>query len=353
MSVNATRFLASGSDDTSLALKMYSGSYVEAPRSGVFLYGGDMGVYRKTVGEGKSWQFLMDADVPAPELEYTPGDELLGQAFATEEGTLTADKYVVAHAYVPRDQVAYSHFDRVGHLAAQHKSKIEREFDKRVFISAALAARTSVDTAVNKNGLLIHKGGNRVTRTVSDGLPATAYPSSATGAANLRADLRTLALRLDIDNVPRGGRWLFLRPDMIEVLLWDTTATLWSQDYQFANDIGKRSVKVIEGFNVYPEGINTTTNGGPFPDENITTGPTKYQARFDAVSGSTNGTPVALAMCTGMPGQAPVGLITFENVIQTVKYVDERLSWFMSSHILAGAGVMHPWCAGSIEVLND
>lgn len=351
MPVTPTKFLGTGADTTALALKMYTGSFVSAPRSSIFLFNdqADNYIYRKRPGSGKSFQYLMMGDTPDPE-EFDPGDDLLGQTMAIDEGELTSDKFIVCHNWIGKDQMQHSHVDVLSRLGAAHRSKIDRLYDKRIFITGAKTARLT--TAVNKNGLNIHSGGNRVTRAVSGGVLATAYPLSATGAANFRADLRALALAADEDNIgpSPNERSLLMTPHMRSVLSFDSTGQVFSKDYVIGHDQQKHEVEVIERFRVlgYP---NTTSNNGPMPNQNIITGPTRYQGDFTA--GASDGTPVALALCRSMEGEHAVGMIEFEPVRHFIKFFEEKLSWLVMTYMRGGVDKMHPWCAGSIEILKS
>lgn len=347
--VNAPKFLDTTAGGQELALKMYSGLFHEAWRQAVYLWDDQSGVIeRKTVDAGKSWQFLQFADVPDAE-EFNPGDEMLGQAYAMTEATLTADVYLVAHKYVGRDQMKISHVDIIPKLSKGNSRKIAQNYDKRMFSIGFQAARAA---AVTKNGLTVHNGGNRVTRSGTAAV-ATAYPASATGAANFRADLRSLAQKMDEDSIPQDNRKLWMTPYMRTVLLYDTTAQVFSSDYvqgdAAGNNIATREVKKVEGFTIidFP---NTATNGGPFHDANVTTyTQSKYNANFSI--GASNGTPVALALVSGPEGQAAIGVVTFESVQHIVKYFDEKMSWLVASFVLMGASQLEPYCAGSVEVI--
>lgn len=348
MSVTPLKFLANaaGTDETSLALKQYSGSFVNAPRSGIFLYDEGQYVYKKSPASGKSFQFLMMSDVSEPD-NYDPGADLLGQVYGVEEGTIESDKFLVCHHWVGRDQMQHSHVDILSRLATAHKSRIDRLVDKRVFIQAAYGARQT--TAVTKNGMNIHNGGNRVTRT--GGTFASAYPSSNTGAANFRADLKSLSLAADIDNIAPEtmNRNLFMVPDIRNVLGYDTTNQVFSNDFNQSNDQQNVRIQEIERFSVrgFP---NWSSNNGPMPNENFTSGPTAYQYNFTAQA--ADGFPVALAMFRGMEGEYGVGMVEFDGLHHTVKYFDERLSWLVMSYCRLGIRVMHPWCLGSVEVIT-
>lgn len=352
MSVNPVRFGATGSDDTALFLKEYLGAFNAAPRSSVFLYEHNVpGVFRKNVTQGKSFQHLMFADLPEGE-DFTPGDEMTGQPFAIDEGTITPDKYLVEHTFIPRDQMKFSHFDIMNRLAPAHKLKLQRKYDRRIMTLAAKAARST--SAVTKNGLNVHNGGNRVTRT--GGAVATAFPTSTTGAANFRANLRSLGRQMDEDNIAPGpqNRGVLFTPYIKEVLGYDSgnAGSIFDRDFVDVNDgnsITRMEVNVLEGFRVLGT-PNTTTNNGPLPDQNITADLTKYQGNFTVQA--ADGTPVALALCNAMDMAAAVGVITFEQIQHVVQYYPEKMAWLIASFVLCGADQMNPYCAGSIEVIT-
>lgn len=345
--VNAVRFLGTGSDDQALALKMFMNSYKAAPRTSIFLYDNPV-IHKETVGAGKSFQFLMESDIPTPE-DYTPGAELMGQIFAVDEGTITTDKYIVSHHWIPRDQLNWSHFDPRTGLAARQRRRIEREIDRRIFITACKAARAT--SAVTKDGVNIHYGGNRVTRSGTS--VTNVYAASSTGAANFRADLRQLARLMDEDNIDETGRQLFFNPNIRESLMYDNTAALWSRDYDPSNMINTRKIQMIDGFSAmgFP---NRTSNGGPLPSEDLVHANSKFTGNFSVKTGdTTNGEPVAVALCRGPEGQCAVGMVEFEAPQHTAKYYDEKMSWLFMTFTLNGIGQMYPYCAGVIEAVSN
>lgn len=346
--MNAIKFLGTGADDQALALKMYLAHFSDAWREGIQLADNDMGVVmRKHVTAGKSHQFLQFADTPEVE-DFEPGDEMIGQSFAIGEGTVTPDKYLVAHHFVGKDQMEISHVDVLSRLGRADAMKIRRKRDRRLFLTAVSAARTA---AATKNGLTIHNGGNVVTRGSTT--VALAYPLSATGAANFRADLRALGYQMDLDSIPPEGRKVWITPYIRQVLLYDTTVQLFSRDYNTGgNDINRRQIMLVEGFEIvgFP---NTTTNSGPMPDQNITTELAKYNIDCSLSASTTVGTPVAVALCAGPDGGAAIAEITYEDVQHYVKFVPEKLGWLIGSYTMQGCGVVDAYCAGTIEAVHS
>lgn len=355
--INAVPFLsnAAGSDLTSLALKVYWGSFVEAFRPKTYVW--DLVtplIDRRKVESGKEFQFLMMADLPQSE-EFTPGDQMLGMQFAVEEGTITKDGMLAQHHYLPKDQMHYSHFDVIGRIGAAHGSRMRRDYDRRLMITALLAARTA---AVTKNGLTVHSGGNRVVNADGTSL-ANEYPLNATGAAALWDDFQDLARACDEDNIPPDQRFGWLTPYGRQVLQYDTTGKIWSKDYVEVNGargIEKRHVDTIAGFKIldYP---NTTTNNGSFPNQNMATAdptlPSKYQvnAGYTGSASATGGEPIFIGMCGGGSGQSAVGVAVYQDIMpEPIEWKGDRQCWFLATTGHIAMGVEHPWCACEIGV---
>ena len=355
MSINVFNPAAGATTAQDLILTKYIGSFEEAFRAQAMIYGSaneSNCVFKLPSTAGNAFQFLMDGQIDAPE-DYQPGDTLLGQKAGSVQGIITSDKYVVAHHYIPKDQ--WKRWEqtpqKAANLGIQHQREIKLQMDRRIFATHALAARAASSSTAN--GLLVHGGGIRKTRT--GGSVATAYPKSSTGAANFRSDLRDLAQQLDEANIPRepGTRMLYLTPYMNSVLLFDNTATLFSKDYIVSagenNDILKREVQMIEGFTV--AGIpNTTTNLGSMPDQNVTTGLSKFRGNFTPAA--STGTPVAQIFCCGAAGERSVGMIEQDPLQHEMHYMPDKMSYLIMSYLLPGIGQMHPWCAASIEVIS-
>lgn len=351
---NAVSYLsnAAGTDLTSLALKIYSGVFMDAYRNQPKLWTRPTpGIHRNVSASGsKSYQWLKFAETPNADEDYHPGEELLGQGFAVDEGTNSVDSgYIVAHHKIPRYDMQVGHFEIMTRLAQADARQIGMTGDRRMFITAALAARQT--SAITKNGLTVDTGGNRVTRTAAD--VATAYPLSSTGATNFRADLRALAYAMDIDNIPRENRELWITPYMEQVLLYDNSMQLFSKDFQFdgmGNKINERQVRLIEGFKLV-ENVNTMTDGGSFPSGNITTGPSRYQGNFNPAAG--NGAPVAIVLAGGADGTGAISVGTWDQVANNVIYVPQQMCYFVQSAILSGIAPMNYSCVGSIEVTTS
>lgn len=347
---NAVRFLTHDGDDTGNALTMFWGSVLEAFRAKTLLWnniGGDAGVGEspgagmvvssKTIPAGQSHQFPIIGDDPTPEY-HTPGTELLGQNVDIDQGTITIDDILVAHYDVPIDQLQLSHFDVLVPFGRKLGRALAIDFDKKLFITGVKAAQTAAVTG-------IHGGGNMVERVAAT--EAAAWPATQTGAANFRDDVAQLGQLLDEDNVPEDGRYLFINPYLRRVLVKDTTIFDSQLSRSMANSLNSRVIGEIEGFAVMPP-----TNH--LPSTAITTGPSKYQIDATA-AGSGEGKPSALCLCGAAEGSGAVGYVAASNErvgpIYAIAQPDERRNTlFMKAQMMVGAGVLAPWCAGTIHV---
>ena len=336
---NPSRFLAASGDDYGLALKQFWGPMVEAFRDSSVLFMGDgpKVIAEKTITQGKSHQFLMLADTPESE-DHIPGDELLGQQYEVQDGTLTVDDILVAHHDIPEDQEALSHFEIRPQLGRKIGQRLARDYDQRAFYTAINAARTA---GVSKNGLTVHNGGNRVVASTS-GSTATAYPVTSTGAQNFRDDVAQLAQLMDEDYVPEGGRYLFITPYIRRVLGKDPTIfdTRYTQNQP--NSLNQRRIGMIEGFEiVVAKGRMPTTNVTKFTGVK-----TKYNGDFR--NSGSYGEPVALALCGASEASAAVGCVKAFGITPQMLDDIRRGTHFMKAKMLIGLGVLHPWCAGEI-----
>lgn len=363
MAVNAVNFLGSSSTsfDEAVAQELYSGVFNSAFRTMPLLYNANVpGIHKKTSAAGSaSYQFLTFADISDPVTEYDSGDDIVGQDFAVAEGSITHDKYIQTSTFIRRDQLVVAHFDVIPQIAQAHARKIGMEADKRIFATACLAARQGIST---KNGLNVHNGGNFVNITAAS--VANAIPASAVGAANFKAAATRLARLMDEDEIPEDQRLMIIRPEVREAFLYDAaqtvgtpantggmSSTLFSKDYQSANDLLSRRIRDYYGFNLLEKTVKGTSNGGQLPDENITTGPSKYRGNWTVQA--SLGTPVALVLAPVADGGGAVSIGTWESARTEMVWMPDKQGWLFISTLMIGCGVMNPWGAGVIEVTSS
>jgi hypothetical protein len=281
----------------------------------------------------------MLADTPDAE-DHVPGNVLMGQEYAVGDGTIAIDGYVVAHHDVPMDQILTSHFDIVGKLGMKMGQKLAQNYDKKLFNLAVNAARTASRTHT-ATGLNIHNGGNRVESVHASGV-GSAFPVTSAGAIAYRNKAEELAQAMDEDNVPESGRYLYITPYIRRVLNQDTS--IFDTDYTrgVRNEFNKRIIGELAGFNV-------VVAKNRIPSTNITGyDKTKYNGDY-RYNGAT-GEPAGIALCGASQEMAAIGVARVQSIIPKMKEDERRSTMFMKASILMGADVLHPWCAGTIEV---
>lgn len=333
-SSNASRFLASGGDDFGHSLtRDFNGLVLSAFRAKTVLWD-NLSKYAqvKVLDDGNTHQFMLGQDIGEGE-DHTPGDELLGQTFSFEKGTITLDSLLVRHFDVPLDQKITSHFDVMANLAFRIGTDLAIQYDKRLFKALLISARAAAVSG-------FHSGGNTVEDTT--GAVDTAWPATSAGATEFLRDAAALAEAMDNDNVPEDGRTLFITPYIRRVLgsssLTGLLTPIFNKDHNARpNDLNTRSIGLLEGFDV------VVTNHIPKTD--TTTGPSNYQV--DASLAGSTGEPVALAACVS-GSEAPIGVVMASG-IQTVIFDDHRRNTtFMKGQLYMGASTLFPPCAGEI-----
>lgn len=378
-SVNALPFLDSSSASWDLALdRLFTENVVEAYQPAVILFNNEYpGVLKMNDDQGYQGQFIQRAPAPEPDDSYTPGTRLEGQQYGAREDFIQLDSPLVVHKWFRADHVAVSRFPMMESEFVSMGQALARKLDKRGFITLAKAARANsavYDANGSSGGLVIHNGGNRVTRQNGTGT-MNAYPVSSTGAANFRLDMDALCFQFDSNNVPREGRIAYCTPFILQVARQDTG--IFDVQYaqmQSANNLQMGVIGEISGFKIVmandriPSGnitstYNWVTNAYTGSGSSVTqtgtnqtsaTGtPSKYQGNFSYGAKASAGQPVVLAVGGIRQGSAPVGYRQVGAIKLDRQWYPEYQSWFASASVLGGFGQMHQYTAGSIEVTSD
>lgn len=337
-SSNAPRFLASGGDDYGLTTQQsFMGLVLKNFRANTWLWDNLSSVAKvKTLDAGNSHKFWHTSEVIEGE-EHTPGDELLGQTYSFDDATIQLDSILVRHADIPLDQKLVADFDVVSDVAAKLGEDLAIQYDKRIFQAGILAARTAALSG-------FHNGGNVVEGVDASGLTGE-YPTTLAGAEAFEKHCAQLARLMDEDNVPMGGRLLFISPYIAEVLGSSTSGVGRAgnnRDFTSApGDFNNRTIGPLKGF--------TPIITNHLPSTNVTTGPTNYRGDF-SLTGST-GQPAALALCAGST-QAPLGVVIAQGISTYMGPDERRNTTFAKAQLFMGVGTLAPYCAGEIFVDN-
>lgn len=348
--MGVTRYLNDGTTNQDLAIeRQFTAAILTEMRPRVMfvpgMFAGDneqsvpQVVAEKMINDGYSHRFeWFGADYAAE--DHNPGDEMIGQDFVFDKGTITCDGYIVKHYKTAKEDNNYSFYSPNPSIVRAIATGLAEELDDRAILTAISAARTA---ALTKGGITIHPGGNTVDRvdansTAVDDTTNGPYTDDATGAGLIDDDVANLAYKLDQDGVPDEGRYLVIHPHIRRILRHETTA--FDRDYSSVpNDLQRRMIGVWHGFTVLkpykrmPTGLNTDKLS-------------KYQ--IDCTSAT--GIPAAVAFCGAATGQAAVGYVQAAGMRGYMETEEKDNTHFHKGEIMAGFGVLHPQCAGLIQI---
>lgn len=376
-----------GADTRALALKLFSGTVLEAFRAKTVFYDNTGSIMlQKTIEGGHMYQWPIigddivlgdlgtwtDSTSPADGVYdsvvaeggvkagyHAPGDFISGKEVKLTEATVRVDDMLVGAIDIPFQDLDLSHFDVLQPFATKIGRSLAIDNDKKIATIALKAARTGIDAG-------IHLGGQQSLINVSDVTSLqTAFPDSIVGSRLFRDAAADLAYQFDVDNVPEDGRYLFVDPYIRQILRHEGTGFAtgdsspsavtygpagnpYSKDVNSRPwDLNMRSIGVLEGFNLVvsthlPSG---TTNGRyNLVDTNMA----KYDYVADG-SGTTTGLPAAIALCGAQEGSAGIGMVQAGGIRSVIEDDERRNVKFLKSQMLVGYDVIAPWCAGSIE----
>lgn len=353
-----------GTDVQGLLLKYWTSSMVEAARQHPYLFNSSIPFADvRSIGDGKTWQFGLNAETPPPE-RLESGVRLLGQKYAVDEitATLERDEELVTHHAIGNQQKLESQFDMMPQLAKEDMRQIGNTLDGRIFRSIVLNSRVTTRT---KQGLNVHSGGNIVPRVAAS--VAAAYAQSPIGAQNARADLRAMFQLLVADKLDPRTFFFIPHYDFLAALKYDgsyvwgtpsnaagsSASTLFSKDYQTVNDLNKAVITEVDGFKILPP-VLPSSLGGPLPDQDFTSSSADPAAKFlgTFTPGASIGTPAGVFIGTGMPGHAPVSMLVRRPVTPWADAGMNNLedTNYVGCKAAIGINPLHPWTCGILEV---
>ena len=336
-------------DERALALKVFSGTVLEAFRAKTVFYDNTGSIMvKKTLSGGHfaQWPVIGDdidlysvgtfddqdgnndysdsGDVTTDgglALGYhTPGEFIKGRKIEMSEQTVRVDDVLVAAIDVPFSDLDLSHFDVIRPFATKLGRSLAIDNDKKI---ATIAMKAAQDGGVSG----VYPGGQEVTRTGHTSTTVAGnYPDgNDTGAGRFREDCANLAELFDNDHVPEDGRFLFISPHIRKILRWETD--VFNRDYNpdsLAGDLNSRTIGTLEGFNLvlttHLPGTSTTDTMYKYMGGN--TNHRKYDYKVTG-SEADYAVPAAIALCGASEGSAAVGMVQAAG-IRTVIEDDER-----------------------------
>lgn len=305
--------LGQTADDRSLFLKVFGGEVLTAFTAATIMKGRTR---ERTIASGKSAQFPLTGTAIA---EYvTPGQELLGNNFASHEREITIDGILASHYSVPDIDAAMSHFDIRGPIAEDMGRSLARVYDQNSMRQVILAARTAAAGTF--------PAGNVIT---SAGL----LGSGAITGLNWVNAIRDAKIQLFNKSVPENADFtMVVTAAVFDAIKWSVNA---GNQYVLINQfhagqsgsLQNQEMLKVEGVNIYRSSLlpnaNDTANTAVF---------SKYRANYSTTTGILF-TPDAV-------GTVQLLGVAIESTRDT-----RRLEDFMVARMAVGHGTLRPECA--------
>jgi hypothetical protein len=294
----------------------------------------------RTVQGGETFNFTMESmDTANDPVFHVPGSEIVGRAREFIRRTITTDDILVDSIEVNKYDEIVDDIGITAGIASSLVSSIGMRMERQINVVHVNAARAGAET---KNGRTIHPGGFVTPRVAAD--VATAYPNSSTGADRLDEDFHALARNLDLRFVPREGRTARISSYVADVLRH--RPQLFINDYKAPNNYNARFITQIAGFDIMVDpnldSLNTNIVDPKYA---------KYSA--NCTPGAGFGQPVALIACGVGLGRAPIGIAMRYGIQGHTEMFEKTNVRFFKAELNLGIGIMHPYCAASIEVRSS
>lgn len=307
--------LGQTADERALFLKVFGGEVLTYFTAATLMKGKTR---ERVIQSGKSAQFPLTGTAVA---EYhTPGQEALGNTFATHEREISVDGLLISHYGLPDLDAAMSHFDLRGPIAQDMGAALARVYDQNAFRSVILAARTA---AVGP-----FPGGNVIT-------DAALTASGTINGAEWIDAIRQARLMAFGKNVPENAQWYMV----VNGAVFD--AIKYAQNAQGQYIVLNRDLNtgangsfenrseslLVEGVRVYRSNLLVNSN------ESAATGVyPKYRANYSTTTGIMF-TPDA------------VGTVQLMGVSMETTRDVRRQEDFMIAKMAVGHGTLRPECA--------
>lgn len=304
--------LGQTADDRNLFLKVFGGEVLSFYTAATVMKGKTR---ERTIASGKSAQFPLTGTAAARYV--TPGQELLGQSFASHEREISIDAILASDYSVPDIDAAMSHFDIRSPIAEDMGRALARAYDRNCFRQLILAARTAAAGTF--------PAGNIIT-------DATLLASGNITGLNWINAIRNAKIAMFQKNVPEDSKfYMVVNPAVFDAIAWAQNSGQYVLINQF-NRGGDGSIQhqgSLSVENVQIMRSNLLPNTNESADTSVFT---KYRANYATTTGILF-TPDA------------IGTVQLLGVsVESTRDV-RRLEDFMVARMAVGHGTLRPECA--------
>ena len=313
----------------------------------------------RTLNGGKSAQFPLLGQAAAE--HFIPGQEIVGQPFASSEVTISVDDFIVSSVFLNNIDEMLTHFEFRGEYSKQMAQSIALTCERTLFQMAVRDARLgdqynsgaevgvgAITTAASGAGAGKVGMNNAITKRLN----------TAGTAASLIDEAFTAAAYFDENNLPLEGRSLYVSPRIYYDLINQTTDNrIINSDFSAnGGDFANAVIYKIAGFDLVKTNhlaINGTANSNTGPD-----GRTPLNAPNAGGSVPANGfgqdyavdASATLGLFMHTEG---MGMVKLQDLTTESEYSVAKQGSLLVSKLLMGAGTLRPSAYYEVNNLAD
>lgn len=277
----------------------------------------------RSISSGKSASFPILGKTTAA--YHTPGTEITGGTLPANERVITIDDLLVAPLFISNIDEAKNHYDVRGPYAQELGNALAYTYDSHILAMSVLAARASAPVTGEA-------GGGSVT--------SATLLSDTTGAA-LIAALFAAAQKMDEANLPKEGRFCYLKPAAFYILAQNTN--IQNSLYGAGGSVAEARVPRVAGIEI------VVTNHSPFG--------TTVAAASSLLSGGAglggSGADKYAGVFTTTVGvvmhKAAVGTVKLMDLSMESEYDIRRQGTLMVAKYAMGHGILRPVAAVELK----
>jgi hypothetical protein len=306
----------------------------------------------RTLNGGKSAQFPLLGQAAAE--HFTPGQEIVGQPFASSEVTLTIDDFIVSSVFLNNIDEMLTHFEFRGEYSKQMAQSIALTAERTLF---QMAVRDSRLGDLYNTAQVV---GEATPHTAASGAGAgkvgmnnavTKRLGTAATAADLIDEAFVAAAYFDENNLPIEGRSLYVSPRVYYDLINQTTDTrIINSDFSAnGGDYANAVIFKVAGFDIVKTNhlaINGTLNTNTGPDGRT---PLNAPANGFGQDYATDATST-LGMFMHTEG---LGMVKLQDLTTESEYSVAKQGSLLVSKLLMGAGTLRPSALYEVNKLAD
>lgn len=310
----------------------------------------------RTLNGGKSAQFPLLGQAAAE--HFTPGQEIIGQPFASSEVTISIDDFIVSSVFLNNIDEMLTHFEFRGEYSKQMAQSIALTAERTLFQMAVRDARLG-DRYIS-------------TQTVTDGSPTAGASGAGLGkvgmnnaitkrlngagtAADLIDEAFTAAAYFDENNLPMEGRSLYVSPTTYYNLINQTSDNrIINSDFSAnGGDFANAVIYKVAGFDIVKTN-HLAINGAATVGGVSNAGPDGRTPLNAPANGFGQDYAVDARDTLGMFMHTEgMGMVKLQDLTTESEYSVAKQGTLLVSKLLMGAATLRPSAYYEVNNLSD